>query len=103
MTDLERRFHRAMLASYEAAKRECGYNPGYFLRMLGDMGGLAAAKQLLATDKPSEGFTTLWLARRLDLSVEAEVVKPEFAELFTAEEIATAKRRLQEVGYKVKG
>ena len=48
----------------------------------------------------SDGFTTLWLAKRLDLSVEAHVIRPEYSELFTAEERKIAQRRLDEYGYR---
>ena len=34
-----------------------------------------------------------------DLTVEAHVIREEFQSLFTPEEIATAKRRLDEYGY----
>lgn len=62
-------------------------------------GGLAAAKQLLAVDKPSQGFTELWERGRLDLTVEALVLRPEFSPLFTRSELRTARRRLEEFGY----
>ena len=61
MEDLEKQFHRATVNIYETAKRELGYTATYFLRMVSDYGGLEAAKRLLATDKPSEGFGTLYL------------------------------------------
>ena len=100
MNDLEKQFHRAMVGIYETAKHELGYNATYLLRMISDYGGLEAAKRLLATDKPSEGFGTLLLHERLDLSVEAHVVKPEFAELFTADEIEIAENRLEQYGFR---
>ena len=99
MTDLETGFYRAMVNIYQEAKRACNYNATYFLRMITDHGGLEAAKRLLATETVSDGFGTLQLCGRLDLSVEAHVIKPEFQPLFTAEEIAVAKQRLREVNY----
>ena len=92
-------FHRAMVRLYETAKRELGYNATYFLRMVSDHGGVEAAHRLLATDKPSEGFTTLWSARRLDLSVEAHVLDPVYETLFTDDERRTARRRLDQYGF----
>ena len=89
-----------MVGIYEVAKRELNYNAAYLLRMISDYGGLGAAKRLLAMDKPADGFTTLWTHQRLDLSVEAHVIQPEFAPLFTPEEIAIAKARLKEYGFK---
>jgi hypothetical protein len=100
MTDLEMRFHDAMIAIYEIAKREYRYNATRFLQMVSEQGGLAAARTLLATSAPSEGFTMLWECGRLDLTVEANVLKTEFATLFTEEEKAVARRRLAEYGYR---
>lgn len=100
MTDQEIQFHRAMINIYPEAKRDCNYNATYFLRMVTDHGGLEAAKRLLATETVSDGFGTLLLCGRLDLTVEAHVIKPEFAVLFTPEEIAIANHRLEEYGYK---
>lgn len=99
MTNEEKQFHKAMVNIYEEAKRKYGYNAIYLLQMIGEYGGVEAAKRLLAKENVSEGFGTLQLYDRLDLTVEAHVVKPEFASLFTPEEIAIAKRRLADVHY----
>ena len=47
------------------------------------------------------GFTRLWELRRLDLTVEAVVLRPEFASLFTPDERAVARQRLDSVGFAV--
>ena len=96
MDDLETRLHQAMVSIYQTAKQELGYNATYFWQMVLDYGGLEAARRLLATENPSSGFGTLWEHGRLDLSVEAHVIQPEFESLFTPEEIATATARLRE-------
>lgn len=95
MKDLEMRFQKAMIGIYESAKDECRYNATRFLQMLSEKGGLATARTLLAISSPSEGFTVLWECGRLDLSLEAHVLKPEFAALFTEEEKCVAKQRLE--------
>jgi len=46
----------------------------------------------LRKDEVSDGFTTLWELRPLDLSVEAYVLRPEYAPLFTEEERGIARR-----------
>jgi hypothetical protein len=93
--ELEQRFHAAMINLYQTAKREIDYTPTYFLQMVSEYGGLKTAKRLIHKDKPSEGFTTLYLKNSLELSVEAHVIRPEFAPLFTTEEIAIARARLK--------
>jgi hypothetical protein len=100
MTDVEIRFHQAMIGIYEMAKEDCNYNATRFLQMVSERGGLKTARTLLATSRPSDGFTALWECGRLDLAVEAYVLKPDFAELFTDEEKAVAKQRLEEYGYR---
>lgn len=102
MTILEKLFEQEMIDIYMTAKKECGYNASRFLQMLGAKGGLAAAKQLISKPGGTDGFTTLWEHGRLDLSVEAHVLKAEYAELFTDEERRMCRERLEQFGYMVK-
>jgi hypothetical protein len=64
-----------MVDIYQTAKRELGYTATRFIQMVSDRGGLAAARQLLWSDQISGGFETLRQHGRLDLSVEAHVLK----------------------------
>ena len=95
----ESRFHEAMIEVYNRAKEEVGYNATYFLGMVLERGGLGAAKWLLVGDAPQYGFTKLWEASRLDITMEAQVLRREFRALFTQEEIERARARLREYGY----
>ena len=99
MSSLEIRFYDAMVEIYQRARIECNYNATRFLQMLSESGGLAIAKTLLHSPNVSDGYTALWELGRLDLSVEAYVLKPEFREIFTTEELEIAKSRLDEYGY----
>ena len=76
--ELAQRFHAEMHAAYREAK-DLGYTASYFLRMVDELGGVAAARKLVNDPTPSEGFTRLWEMGRLDLSVEARVLQPRFA------------------------
>ena len=67
--------------------------------MITRSGAFEAVRTLLAKRVPSEGFTVLWEMGRLDLSVEAIVLKPEWRTCFSPQEIDTARRRLAEVRY----
>ena len=102
MTILEKLFEQEMIDIYMTAKKECGYNASRYLQMLGAKGGLAAAKQLISKPGGTDGFTTLWEHGRLDLSVEAHVLKAEYAELFTDEERRMCRERLEQFGYMAK-
>lgn len=97
--DLTAQFHRAMVGVYQRARDEANYNANYFIQMVSEKGGLATAKQLLGAAQPSHGFTALWEAGRLDLSVEAVVLRPEYSNLFSRQELRTARRRLADYGY----
>lgn len=88
-----------MKAVYDLGRSEAGYTASYFLGMLAQHGAQDTAHRLLASPAISDGFAELWERGRLDLTVEAIVVEPEFAELFSTEEIAMARRRLEQFGY----
>ena len=96
---LELAFHQRMRQVYERAQSECGYTATRFLQMVADQGGVQAAKQLLATEGYSEGLTRLWEEGRLDISMEAAVLEAPWRDLFTEEELATASKRLKELGF----
>jgi hypothetical protein len=99
-TSLEQQFHGAMLTIYRRAKSEAHYTASIFFNMLEDRGGLATAKYLINAPKVSEGYTALWERKRLDLTVEAEVVENQrWHSLFTDDELAKARKRLVDYHY----
>jgi hypothetical protein len=100
-TPLEMDFHKEMLAIYRLAKEECDYTATRFLQMVANDGGLKTAQKLISATNPSDGFTALWEKRRLDLTVEALVIKQKYQSLFTPTEIEMAKSRLKDYGFDV--
>ncbi len=96
---LEQQFHQKMIEIYQRAVSECAYRPTRFLQMVTERGGVLAARDLLRASRPAEGLSILWEHGRLDLSVEALVCEEPWRVLFTREEIAEAKKRLNELGY----
>ncbi|MET8003939.1 GmrSD restriction endonuclease domain-containing protein [Nonomuraea glycinis] len=92
-------FNTAMRSIYDRARSEANYHASYFLSMLAEHGSLATARKLLHSPAVSDGFTALWERGRLDLTVEALVVLPRFAELFTPTEIDVARHRLERLGW----
>ncbi|MCX5045262.1 DUF262 domain-containing protein [Aldersonia sp. NBC_00410] len=97
---LESEFSQRMRAVYDRGRAEAGYNATYFLGMLSQYGPKETAHRLLASRRLSDGFSELWERGRLDLTVEAVVLDSRFSELFSANEIAVAQRRLEQFGYK---
>src|SRR3954463_5907650 len=101
--ELEKQFHTAMLAIYTRAKSEVGYNATRFLRMVSEQGGYETARTLLYADKVSDGYVALWERGRLDLTVQALILEPQWQALFTETEREISKRRLSQYGYTFTG
>ena len=98
-TEAESQFNEAMLNIYRRAKAEAGYNATRFLSMVVEDGRLETARYLLHAAKVSEGYTALWERKRLDLTVEAMILRPEWQALFSDVERRIAVNRLREYGY----
>lgn len=96
-------FDDAMMDVYLRARSECGYNATRYLQMLHEHRGPETARILLHAANVSEGYTALWERKRLDLTVEALILAPEWHSLFSDEERDIARKRLDSYGYKVGG
>jgi hypothetical protein len=98
--ELERKFDEAMIRVYEGAARNTGFHATRFLQMVRRRGGVEAARLLLSAPGVSAGFMALRRAGHLELTVEAQTLRPRFAGLFTDEELETARQRLADFGYR---
>lgn len=97
-SSLESRFNAAMHELYGRIVRESGYTPTIFFRMIGEHGGLEAARRLLrpVADFFSYGFEHLCKMGRDDLAMEDLILSLDYRhEIFTSRELATAAERLQ--------
>jgi len=99
MNDLERKFNNDMINIYKRADKELGYRATRFLQMLSKNGGINTAISLVRKEGGTEGFAVLWENKRLDLSVEALVLRDEYSELFSSEIRKVCKERLEQYGY----
>jgi hypothetical protein len=100
VSELESKFHQAMLDIYRRALSEAAYNASYFLQMVERHGGVEAARQLVTSAAPATGFVHLWERNRLDLTVEALVTDNEqWHPLFSRDELRQTKARLCEYHY----
>ena len=88
-----------MLNIYKRAFEETGYRASYFHQMVTEQGGYDAAMTLIHSSKPSEGYTALHQLGRLDLTVEALILRPEWLDVFTDQDRLAAYRRLQAYQY----
>lgn len=99
LTDLEKQFYNDMINIYTTAKKECNYNATRFLQMLNTKGGIQTAKELISKPGGTDGFTALYLHGRLDLSIEAHVLKPEYKSLFSEYERNICRKKLKDLRY----
>ncbi len=95
----DQRFTAFLVDAADRSQREAGYNPTMFRQMLGSEGGYRAAVKLLSANKVSDGFEKLWEKGRLDLSVEALILQPEWAGHFAEELRSIARKRLRDARY----
>ena len=100
---MNKNFDDAMMDVYLRARNECGYNATRYLQMLHEHRGLETARILLHASNVSEGYVALWERKRLDLTVEAVILAPEWHSLFSDQERDIARRRLAEYGYNIGG
>lgn len=99
MADLEHQLKLELEDKMRRAKKECQYNPTRFNQMLAKYGAVETAKRLISNAKKtgivSDGFTTLYLCGRLDLTVEHSVCKKEYQPLFSPDEITYCEELLK--------
>jgi hypothetical protein len=84
-------------------KREIGYNPTYFNRMVSDHGPVEVCRRLIQSDGVSDGFAKLWEHQKLDMTVEAISLLPWYQELFDDGVRQDARRKLSAHGFDVDG
>ena len=101
MRQIELDLFNDMVNIYKQAELQCNYKATRFLQMLNSKGALSTAKYLINKSGATDGFTRLWECKRLDLSLEALVIKGKYNELFTDEERSNCIRILKEYGYNV--
>lgn len=87
-------FEHAMGELCRRAESELSFRLPYLLRLLDERGALGAAQRILQPGPLVHGFVPLWEQGRLDLTVESLALEPRFRELFTEQELATARTRL---------
>jgi hypothetical protein len=100
-TGLPEHFTEGMINAYYLLGEETGYRPQSFLNSVNRHGGVEAARRLLRSSEPQEELDMLLKMHRLDISVEAFVLKPEYASLFSDDEREIARSRLRSRGYPV--
>lgn len=88
----------AVTAGLRAAQRT-GYRPTAFMRTLAREGVVPAVREHLADGTTVAGLAALQEGGQLVDSIEAQVVLPWFAPLFSDDEVAVARARLEALGF----
>lgn len=96
----EDEFERDLRASAAEAKRVMRFSGRYFLGMLAADGAYRTTVTLLSKKNSSDGFDELSLAKRLDLSVEAQVVETKWRTYFDPVLVKKAEDLLSKHEYK---
>ena len=93
-------FDEEKMNIYNRSLSEAEYRATRFQQMLFKYKGLETAKILLHSVTVSDGYTALWERGRLDLTVEAVIIKNEkYLTLFTEEGLEICRKRLREYNY----
>lgn len=98
---LKNKFNEDVIESIEGSKK-LGYIPTRFIQMLQkeNNDGYKLALKIVKTNAVS-GLEKLWEMGRLDLTMEARILKPEYKDLFSKEIIDICTKKLKQLGYKV--
>ena len=99
MTGLEKKLQQEVIQNCEIAEKEYECKMTKFLQTIERFGIVKTAQEILRKGRTSDGFNKLAEAGRLDLTMEAVIVKGEYAELFTDEQVNDCYRLLCEKGY----
>ena len=101
--NIEDKFYIEMRDALNEANEVCGYNATRCKAMLNEMGAVETARKLIGTanDNLRDGFITMWEKKRLDLTIEYLILKPEYEPLFTDEELNICRDRLTSCGFAV--
>lgn len=101
LNELGKQFTEELYGGYNYLASTIDYQATYFLSMLNMRGGVDTARILLRGRAASDSFTKLRQEQMLDHSLEAAVIKPRYAALFTEPERGIARRRLAQHDFDV--
>ncbi|KAF0187236.1 MAG: hypothetical protein FD163_511 [Hyphomonadaceae bacterium] len=93
------RFSEAVSGLYKRTQIECNHRQTFLKDLADSIGGYRAAKKILGNKKYLIGIASLKNYNRLDLSVEALVVDPQWEGIFTKRQLEVARERLSQYGF----
>ncbi len=99
MTALEKKLQEEVIKNCEIAEKEYGCKMTRFVQTIERFGIVRTAQEILRKRRTSDCFNKLAEAKHLELTMEATIVKAEYAELFTDEQVNDCYELLCEKGY----
>jgi len=99
MIALEKKLQQEVIKNCEVAEKEYGCKMTRFLQTIGKFGIVRTAQEIFRKGRTSDCFNKLAEAGHLELTMEAIIVKGEYAELFTDEQVNYCYELLCENGY----
>lgn len=94
-------FTQHLMGAVKEAEK-LGYRPHRFKGMLNADGGYHTVNRILASGKPSDGFTRLLELGRVDLTCEAIIVESRWRQYFDEDLLDRAENLLRQVDYPLK-
>lgn len=99
MGALEQKLQQEVIKNCEIAEKEHGCKMTGFLDKIYRFGIVRTAQEILRKGRTSDCFTKLVEGKGIELTMEATIVKAQYAELFTDEEVNDCYDLLCENGY----
>ncbi|MEG0307718.1 MAG: hypothetical protein RR636_07235 [Clostridium sp.] len=99
MGTLEKKLQQEVVKNCEIAEKECGCKMTRFLETIDRFGIVKTAQEILRKGRTSDCFNKLVEVGRIELTMESTIVKAQYAELFTDEEVNSCYDLLCENGY----
>lgn len=99
MIALEKKLQQEVIRNCELAEKEYGCKMTRFLQTIERFGIVRTAQEIFRKGRTSDCFNKLAEVGHLELTMEATIVKGEYAELFTDEQVNYCYELLCEKGY----
>lgn len=99
MITLEKKLQEEVIKNCEIAQKDYNCTMTRFIETINRFGIVRTAQEILRKGRTSDCFTKLVEANRIDLTMEAVIVNPKYAELFTDDEVNACYELLCEKGY----
>ena len=99
MMALEKKLQQEVIKKCTVAEKEYGCKMTRFLQTIEKFGIVRTAQEIFRKGRTSDCFNKLAEAGHLELTMEAMIVKGEYAELFTDEQVNYCYELLCENGY----